>query len=128
MTKDTLSSEDVFIEPITYAKFCGRQNDRGIKHPYRETFCEGFFNESFPEKNGEVVEMSESFPSPCLHEGCSKLSAVKPEIIFRCPLQDTKDTKTLELNNVKTMIWISLMGLYQKREAIFKEKGRKKIL
>jgi hypothetical protein len=104
VTKDTLSSEDVFIEPITYAKFCGRQNDRGIKHPYRETFCEGFFNESFPEKNGEVVEMSESFPSPCLHEGCSKLSAVKPEIIFRCPLQDTKDTKTLEVNNLATTV------------------------
>ena len=99
--KDTLSSEEIFIEPITYGQFCKQQNDRGIKHPYRETFCEGFFIASFPEKNGKVVEMSESFPSPCRHEECSKLPAMKPEIIFRYPLQDTK---TLELNNLAATI------------------------
>ena len=45
--------------------------------------------------------MSESFPSPCRHEECSKLPAMKPEIIFRYPLQDTK---TLELNNLAATI------------------------
>ena len=92
---------DKFIIPITYGQFCKQQNDRGIKHPYRETFCEGFFISSFPEKGGKVVEMSESFPSPCRHEECSKLPAMKPEIIFRYPLQDTK---TLELNNLAATI------------------------
>ena len=97
----SLNSNEMFLEPITYGQFCKEQNDRGIKHPYRETFCEGFFIASFPEKNGKVVEMSESFPSPCKHEECSKLPAMKPEIIFRYPLQDTK---TLELNNLAATI------------------------
>ena len=92
---------EIFIEPTTYGQFCQEQNAKGIKHPYRETFCEGFFIASFPEKNGKVVEMSESFPSPCRHEECSKLPAMKPEIIFRYPLQDTK---TLELNNLAATI------------------------
>ena len=101
LSKDSFSTEEIFIEPITYGQFCKQQNDRGIKHPYRETFCEGFFIASFPEKNGKVVELSESFPSPCRHEECSKLPAMKPEIIFRYPLQDTK---TLELNNLAATI------------------------
>jgi hypothetical protein len=45
--------------------------------------------------------MSTSFPSPCDHDECSKLPAMKPEIIFRYPL---KDTKTLELNNLAATI------------------------
>ena len=45
--------------------------------------------------------MSESFPSPCKHDECSQLPAMKPEIIFRYPLQDTK---TLELNNLAATI------------------------
>ena len=100
-SKETLTNENLFLNPTTYGKFCKQQNDRGIKHPYRETFCEGFFIASFPEKNGKVVEMSESFPSPCRHEECSQLPAMKPEIIFRYPLQDTK---TLELNNLAATI------------------------
>ena len=99
--KEIPTSGEIFIEPTTYGQFCKEQNAKGIKHPYRETFCEGFFIASFPEKNGKVVEMSESFPSPCRHEECSKLPAMKPEIIFRYPLQDTK---TLELNNLAATI------------------------
>ena len=99
--KEIPTSGEIFIEPTTYGQFCKDQNAKGIKHPYRETFCEGFFIASFPEKNGKVVEMSESFPSPCRHEECSKLPAMKPEIIFRYPLQDTK---TLELNNLAATI------------------------
>ena len=99
--KEIPTSGEIFIEPTTYGQFCKEQNAKGIKHPYRETFCEGFFIASFPEKNGKVVEMSESFPSPCKHEECSKLPAMKPEIIFRYPLQDTK---TLELNNLAATI------------------------
>ena len=101
ISKDLLSNEEIFLKPITYGQFCKEQNDRGIKHPYRETFCEGFFIASFPEKKGKIVEMSESFPSPCRHQECSKLPAMKPEIIFRYPLQDTK---TLELNNLAATI------------------------
>ena len=99
--KEIQAQGEIFIEPTTYGQFCKDQNAKGIKHPYRETFCEGFFIASFPEKNGKVVEMSESFPSPCRHEECSKLPAMKPEIIFRYPLQDTK---TLELNNLAATI------------------------
>ena len=99
--KEIPTSGEIFIEPTTYGQFCKEQNAKGIKHPYRETFCEGFFIASFPEKNGKVIEMSESFPSPCKHEECSKLPAMKPEIIFRYPLQDTK---TLELNNLAATI------------------------
>ena len=93
--------DEIFLNPSTYGEFIKAQNNKGIKHPYRETFCEGFFIASFPEKGGKVVEMSESFPSPCKHEECSKLPAMKPEIIFRYPLQDTK---TLELNNLAATI------------------------
>ena len=95
------SNNEIFLEPTTYGQFCKEQKDKGIKHPYRETFCEGFFIASFPEKKGKVVEMSELFPSLCRHEECSKLPAMKPEIIFRYPLQDTK---TLELNNLAATI------------------------
>ena len=97
--EDTI--KEIFLEPSTYGQFLKEQKDKGIKHPYRETFCEGFFIASFPQKDGKVIEMSESFPAPCKHEQCSKLPAMKPEIIFRYPLQDTK---TLELNNLAATI------------------------
>ena len=92
---------EVYLEPSTYGEFIKDQKNKGIKHPYRETFCEGFFIASFPQKEGKVIEMSESFPAPCKHEECSKLPAMKPEIIFRYPLEDTK---TLELNNLAASI------------------------
>ena len=93
--------DEIFLESTTYGHFLKTQKDKGIKHPYRETFCEGFFIASFPQKDGKVIEMSESFPSPCRHKECSELPAMKPEIIFRYPL---KDTKTLELNNLAATI------------------------
>ena len=96
-----ISLDEMFLESTTYGQFLKTQKDKGIKHPYRETFCEGFFIASFPQKDGKVIEMSESFPSPCRHKECSELPAMKPEIIFRYPL---KDTKTLELNNLAATI------------------------
>ena len=95
------NSNEIFLEPTTYGQFLKEEKDKGIKHPYRETFCEGFFIASFPQKDGKVIEMSESFPAPCKHKECSKLPAMKPEIIFRYPLEDTK---TLELNNLAATI------------------------
>ena len=48
-------------------------------------------------KDGKVIELNESFPAQCRHAECSQLPAMKPEIIYRYPL---KDTKTLELGKV----------------------------
>ena len=67
----------------------------------RETFCEGFFIASFPQKEGQVIENSQSFPSSCGHKECSSLPAMMPEIITRYPLEDTKN---LELNNLAATI------------------------
>ena len=53
---------EVFLEPTTYGQFLREEKNRGVKHPYRETFCEGFFIASFPQKDGKVIEMSQSFP------------------------------------------------------------------
>ena len=92
---------EMFIEPTTYGQFLRDEQNKGVKHPYRETFCEGFFIASFPQKDGKVIENSQSFPAPCKHAECSKLPSMKPEIIFRYPL---KDTKTLELNNLAATI------------------------
>ena len=92
---------EMFIEPTTYGQFLREEQNKGVKHPYRETFCEGFFIASFPQKDGKVIENSQSFPAACKHAECSKLPSMKPEIIFRYPL---KDTKTLELNNLAATI------------------------
>ena len=67
----------------------------------RECFCEGFFIASFPQKEGKVIENSQTFPSPCGDPECSSLPAMAPEIIMRYPLEDTK---TLELNNLAATI------------------------
>ena len=67
----------------------------------RETFCEGFFIASFPQKNGQIIENSQSFPASCGHPECSSLPSMRPEIIARYPL---KDTKNLELNNLAATI------------------------
>jgi hypothetical protein len=97
----TMEPLNIFLESAKYSQYLDEQKKKGIKNPYRETFCEGFFIASFPKKEGKVIEMSTSFPAPCQHEECSKLPAMKPEIIFRYPL---KDTKTLELNNLAATI------------------------
>ena len=95
----TIKTEEIFLEPIKYDKYLSDQKNKKTKH--RDTFCEGFFISSFPYKDGQVVEKSQSFPASCGHKECSSLPAMKPEIIFRYPLEDTK---TLELNNLAATI------------------------
>ena len=97
----TIKTEEIFLEPIKYEKYLSDNNSKNNKAKQRETFCEGFFISSFPQKDGQVVEKSQSFPAPCGHKECSALPAMKPEIILRHPL---KDTKTLELNNLAATI------------------------
>ena len=84
-----------FLDSITLEKY--------LENPIqnRETFCEGFFISSFSKDKGKVIERSQIYKSYCNHEECSKLPAMKPEIIFRYPL---KDTKNLELNNLAATI------------------------
>jgi hypothetical protein len=92
---------EVFLEPTKYTKFIEDQKKNGIKNPSRETFCEAFFIASFPKKSGNVIEMSNTYEAVCGHKECSNLPAMKPEIIFRYPLNDTKN---LELNNLAATI------------------------
>ena len=94
-------SGDIFLESQNYATYLKSLHQKGLKESKRETFCEGFFISSFPFKNPSVIEKSQSFPAPCGHEECSKLPSMKPEIIMRYPL---KDTKNLELNNLAASI------------------------
>ena len=92
--------KEFFLEGITYDKYLSNLNKKEID-TNRESFCEGFFIASFPQKNGQVIENSQSFPSSCGHSECSNLPAMKAEIIARYPLKDTKD---LELNNLAATI------------------------
>ena len=92
---------EIFLKPKKYTEYLEEQHKKNIKHPYRETFCEGFFIASFPRQNANVIEIDTSFKAQCQHEECSKLPGMKPEIIFRYPLEDTK---TLELNNLAATI------------------------
>ena len=94
-------SKVLFLEHKKYMDYLDEQYKKNIKHPYRETFCEGFFIASFPKQKANVIEINTSFMAQCQHEECSKLPGMKPEIIFRYPL---KDTKTLELNNLAATI------------------------
>ena len=101
---DDLFSEDcqtIFLESINYENYLSDLKSQGIKESPRETFCEGFFIASFPKKEGKVIEKSENLPAQCGHEECSRLPSMKPEIIMRYPL---KDTKNLELNNLAATI------------------------
>ena len=95
--------KEYFLDGITYEKYLSKLTSQNKKEHEsgRESFCEGFFIASFPQKEGKVIENSQSFPSPCGHSECSLLPAMKPEIIARYPL---KDTKTLELNNLAATI------------------------
>lgn len=65
------------------------------------SLCEGFFISSFPTENAKPLENTESFPSTCGHQTCSSLIAMQPEILYRYP---SKDSKTLELNNLAASI------------------------
>ena len=100
---DDLDEKEYFLEGTTYDKYLSKLASLKKKEydSERESFCEGFFIASFPQKNGQVIENSQSFPSPCGHSECSILPAMKPEIIARYPL---KDTKNLELNNLAATI------------------------
>ena len=97
----TISSEDIVLKPVNYEKYLLENNPKDKKSKHRETFCEGFFISSFPQKDGQVIEKSQSFPASCGHKECSSLPAMKPEIILRYPLEDTK---SLELNNLAATI------------------------
>ena len=95
-TSSTLNQKkSPFLDSITLEKYLENPNQN------RETFCEGFFISSFSKDKGKVIERSQIYKSYCNHEECSKLPAMKPEIIFRYPL---KDTKNLELNNLAATI------------------------
>ena len=89
------------LESINYEEYLSKLNLEGKKEIQHETFCEGFFITSFPEKNGQVIENSSKFPASCGHKACSELPSMKPEIIYRYPLNDTKN---LELNNLAATI------------------------
>ena len=95
--KEVKKENEYFLEPIIYDSYL--KNNK--KNKNRETFCEGFFISSFPKKDGQVIEKSQSFPAICGHKECSSLPSMKPEIIMRYPLEDTK---TLELNNLAATI------------------------
>ena len=92
---------DIFLESKNYSSYLKNLQQKGLKESKRETFCEGFFICSFPFKNASVIEKSQSFPAQCGHPECSKLPSMKPEIIIRYPL---KDTKNLEMNNLAASI------------------------
>ena len=94
---------DLVLDSITYEKYLEQLKSKGKKEyeSNRESFCEAFFLASFPYKNGQVIENSNIFPAMCNHRDCNKFNAMKPEIIIRYPLEDTKN---LELNNLAATI------------------------
>ena len=95
------TNQEILLESIDYESYLTKINQYGKKEISHETFCSGFFLASFPKKNGQVIENLSKFPSSCGHKECSELPPMKPEIIFRYPLKDTKD---LELNNLAATI------------------------
>ena len=97
----TIKTEEIFLPPMNYEQYLLDNKEKNKKSNPRETFCEGFFIASFPQKDGQVVEKSQSFPASCRHKECSSLPSMKPEIIIRYPLEDTK---SLELNNLAATI------------------------
>ena len=99
--EEDFKKEYINIEPVEYPQYLKQKARLSKNEPERETFCEGFFIASFPYENGEVIENSQSFPSPCGHKECSTFPAMRPEIIMRYPLVDTKN---LELNNLAATI------------------------
>ena len=60
------------------------------------SFCNGFLLVSFPYNNGKIIENSKNYRSICGHLICSKLPAMESIIIYKYPLEDSKN---LELNN-----------------------------
>ena len=76
--KNKEDSNEIFLEPKKYSEYLDEQHKKNIKHPYRETFCEGFFIASFPKKDAKVIEIDTLFMAQCQHEECSKLPGMKP--------------------------------------------------
>ena len=93
------TQEEFILQPINYGEIQAKIPK--LTSLMADTFCEGFFVSSFSKKNGDVIEKSQGYTSICGHKLCSILPAMRPEIIFRYPL---KDTKTLELNNLAATI------------------------
>ena len=94
---------EIILDSITYDKYLEQLKQKGkSENDKRESFCEGFFIASFPYKNGQIIENSNDiFPALCGHPECAKLNAMKPEILIKYPLEDTKN---LELNNLAASI------------------------
>ena len=112
--RSLVTSPEILLDSMNFDKFLEQQKQKTEKGeklnestPSRESFCAGFFLASFPYKNGQVIENSNNnnYPALCHHNNCSKLNAMKPEILFRYPLKDTKD---LELNNLAATICFPL--------------------
>ena len=97
---DSILPENI-LESMNYETYLTQLKKYGKNEIPHETFCSGFFLASFPKKNGQVIENLSKFPASCGHHECSELPPMKPEIIFRYPL---KDTKNLELNNLAATI------------------------
>ena len=96
-------SNEFFLKGSHYDSYLSKlKSDKKKEYETgREEFCKGFFIASFPQKNGKVIENSQSFPAPCGHNECSSLPSMQPEIIFRYPLEDSKG---FELNNLAATI------------------------
>ena len=99
--KDSDNLIEGFLDSINYEKYLSNLKKQGKKEEEREAFCEGFFIASFPKDDGKVIENSKGIPASCGHDECSGLYSMKPEIVMRYPL---KDTKNLELNNLAATI------------------------
>ena len=63
-----------------------------------ETFCMGFFVTSFNIDNPQIIENSTEYSADCGHNICTLAQAIKPEIIFRYPENNTKDFEISELS------------------------------
>jgi len=85
--------ENIFLEEKK--NFNSKDDNNG-----NDRFCECFFLASFPVKDGKVIPNSESLPSDCGHNICSKLPAMEPDIIYKYP----KDIKNFEINSLAASI------------------------
>ena len=85
--------ENIFLEEKN--NFNSKDNSGGSNK-----FSECFFLASFPVKDGKVIPNSESLPSDCGHNICSKLPAMEPDIIYKYP----KDIKNFEINSLAASI------------------------
>ena len=83
--KNTLLRKNLNITEIFLKKTSSKQ-----KNNNNDTFCSAFFISSFS-ANGNVVENSENYVADCGHDLCSKLPAMEPEILYKYPLEDSKE-------------------------------------